>query len=85
MGICIWLREHKPGICNNLEGWDGVEGGREFQEGGDVCTPVADSYGCMAETSTILYFILQLKVNIFLKAKKKINKHFNFIIEEEAK
>ena len=27
---------------DNLEG-QGVEGGREFQEGGDICIPVADS------------------------------------------
>ena len=46
--------------------------GGSFTREGDMCTPVADSYGCMAETSTILYFILQLKVNIFLKAKKKL-------------
>ena len=33
---------------------DGVGGGREVQEGGDVCKSVADSCGCMAETNTIL-------------------------------
>ena len=38
-----WLRELKQGLCINLEGWD-VEGdGREFQKGGDVCIPMADS------------------------------------------
>ena len=26
------------GLCNSLEGWDGEEGGREVQEGGDICT-----------------------------------------------
>ena len=30
-----------------------VGDGREFQEGGDVCTPMADSCQCMAETNTI--------------------------------
>ena len=35
-------------------GWGGVGGGREVQEGGDICIPVADSCGCMAETNTIL-------------------------------
>ena len=35
--------ELKPTICNNLEEWDGVGGGREAQEGGDICTPMADS------------------------------------------
>ena len=29
--------------CDNLEGWDGVGGEREGQEGGDICIPVADS------------------------------------------
>ena len=39
---------------DNPEGWDGeggVEGGSEW---GDTCTLVADSYQCMAKTSTIL-------------------------------
>ena len=30
-------------LCDSLEGWDGVGGGREVQEGGDVCIPMADS------------------------------------------
>ena len=30
-------------LCDNLEGWDGVGGGRNIQEGGDICLPVADS------------------------------------------
>ena len=33
----------QPGLCDNLEGWDGVGGGREvqeFQEGGDICLPI---------------------------------------------
>ena len=30
-------------LCDNLKGWDGVEGGREFREGGDICIPMADS------------------------------------------
>ena len=28
----------------NLEGWDEVESGKEIQEGGDVCVPMADSF-----------------------------------------
>ena len=32
----IGLREVKPRLCDNLEGWDGKEGGREVQEGGDI-------------------------------------------------
>ena len=40
MGICLTtqLREPKPGLCNNLEGWERVGGGRELQEGGGICT-----------------------------------------------
>ena len=30
-------------FCDSLEGRDGVGGGREVQEGGDICTPMADS------------------------------------------
>ena len=32
-----------PGLCDNLPGWDGVEAGKEVQEGGDICIPMADS------------------------------------------
>ena len=32
----VWLRELKPGFCNNLEGWDREGGGMEAQEGGDM-------------------------------------------------
>ena len=35
--------ELDPAICDNLDEWDGVGGGREAQEGGDICTPMADS------------------------------------------
>ena len=36
-------RELKLVLCDNLEGWDGVGGGREVQQGGDLCVPMADS------------------------------------------
>ena len=52
--FAVWLKELKPGLCNNLEGWDGEGGGREVQEGGDICIPMADSCWCVAETNTIL-------------------------------
>ena len=48
-------------LCGNLEGWDGVGSEREVQEGGDICTLVADSC-CMAETNTYCKAIIpQLK------------------------
>ena len=30
-------------LCDNLEGWDRLGGGRKVQERGDICMPVADS------------------------------------------
>ena len=30
-------------LFDHLEGQDGVGGGREVQEGGDICVPMADS------------------------------------------
>ena len=38
-----WLRKLKQGLFINLEGWGGERDGREIQEGGDICTPMADS------------------------------------------
>ena len=46
----------------NLEGWDEVESGKEIQEGGDVCVPMADSCWCMAEITQYCKSILQLKI-----------------------
>ena len=36
-------RSSNPVLCDNLEGWDGVGGWREVQEGGDMCILTADS------------------------------------------
>ena len=33
----------KQGFCDNLERWDGDEGGRNVREGGDMSVPMADS------------------------------------------
>ena len=52
--FAVWLRELKQGLCDNQQGWDGEGDGREMQEGGDIRIPMADSYGCMTETNTIL-------------------------------
>ena len=40
--------------CDILKGWDGMGGGREVPDRGDMYTPMADSCSCLAETSTIL-------------------------------
>ena len=39
----LYGRELKLGLCNNLEGWDEKEDGKEVQERGDICIPMADS------------------------------------------
>ena len=44
-----WLSELRPVFHDNLEGWDGMGGGREVPEGGDICLPMNDSCWCMAE------------------------------------
>ena len=47
-------QELKSVLCDDLEGWDEDESGREAQEGGDICIHTADSLCCAAETSTRL-------------------------------
>ena len=39
----VWLGKFKQGLGTNLEGWHGEGDGREFQKGGDICIPMADS------------------------------------------
>ena len=39
--FAVW--KLKQGLCINLPGWDGEGEGREFQKGGDICIPIADS------------------------------------------
>ena len=41
-------------LCEDLKGWNGVGGGREVQEGGDMSVPMADSCVYMSKTNTIL-------------------------------
>ena len=40
-------------LCDHLDGWD-VGGGREMQEGGDMCIRMADSLRYAAEANTPL-------------------------------
>ena len=56
MGICKTNNtgSSNPVLCDNLEREDGMEGGREVQEGGDIVIPMADSRWCMTETNTLL-------------------------------
>ena len=70
--FAVWLRELKLSLCNNLEGWDGERDGKEIQEGGDVCIPMADSYWCLAETAQFCKaVILQLKNKFKIVEKMK--------------
>ena len=41
-------------LCDNLEVWDGVGGGREVQEGWDIRVPMANSVWIYGRTNTIL-------------------------------
>ena len=41
--LAVCLRELKQGLCINLAGWDWEGDGREVQDGGDICIPMADS------------------------------------------
>ena len=38
-----FLRKLKQGLYVNVEGWDGDADGRDVQEGGNICIPMADS------------------------------------------
>ena len=55
MGSCS-LTQGVPSLVlsDDLEGWDGVWGGRKSQEGGDICILMTDSLCCMAAANTIL-------------------------------
>ena len=47
---------HDLVLCDSLEGWNGMGGGRDIQEGGDIliCIRMVDSRWCTAEINTIL-------------------------------
>ena len=41
--FAVCLRKLRQGFCITLEGCDGEVYGRDIQEGGDICIPMADS------------------------------------------
>ena len=41
--FAVWLRKLKQGFCINIEGWDWEGDGSEFQKGGNICKPMAES------------------------------------------
>ena len=52
--FAVCLRKLKQGLCINLEVWGGEGDGREVQEGGDICIPMADPCGGLTENNKIL-------------------------------
>ena len=43
MGICCMAQETQTVALYQPRGWDGEGDGREFQKGGDIRIPMADS------------------------------------------
>ena len=67
----VWLRELNPGLCNNLEGWEGVGGGsweKGSEEGIDIYLWVIHVDVWQKPTQYCEEIILQLKID---KLKKK--------------
>ena len=52
--FAVGLRELKQGLWINLEGQDGEEDGREVQKRGDICIPMADSWGGKKESVLLI-------------------------------
>ena len=52
--FAVWLRKLKQQLCMNLEGWDGEGDGREDEERGDICIPMADSCCGLIKNNKIL-------------------------------
>ena len=53
-GNALYGSGNSNGLCINLEGWDGEGDGREFQKGGDICIPMAESCLGLTENNKIL-------------------------------
>ena len=52
--FALLFRKLKQELCVNLEVWDGLEDGKKFQKGSDICIPMADSCWGLTENSKIL-------------------------------
>ena len=63
-----------PVLSDKLEGWNGVGSGKEVQDGGDMCVPVADSFSHTAETNTVLQSNYPP-----IKNKSRKHRYFQFI------
>ena len=49
-------------LYDNLERWDGEDGGRVVQEGGDICIPMANSCSCMEKPPQLKPIVKQFVV-----------------------
>ena len=52
--FAVWLRKLKQGPWDSLEGCCGEGDGKEAEEGGDVCIPMADSWWGLTENNKIM-------------------------------
>ena len=62
-------------LCDDPDGWDEVGGGREVQEGGDICTHIVEWLRCTKEINTALQGVyththIYIIVNIYIHRKK---------------
>ena len=73
MGICCVIQVTPPGLCNNLQWWDG--GGRFKREGIEVNLWLIHVDVWQKPTQYCKAIILQLKINTFnyKESKEKIN------------
>ena len=54
----IYILKLELNQCESDNQWWSIKevgSGREVQEGGNICIPMAGSYWCMAETNTLLW------------------------------
>ena len=67
-------------LCDDLDGWDEGRGGREVQEGGDICLHVVGSLHCTAESNTMLggNHILIKKIAQFKLKRSSLRVNFFF-------
>ena len=63
--FAVWHKECNLVLRDNLERWDGVGGGREVKEGGDICLPVPNWCYCMKPVQHCKAIALQIKKKFF--------------------
>ena len=59
--FAVWLRELKPGLCNNLEGWGGREGGGRFGREGTCVYPWLTRADAWQKLNTVKQLSFNLK------------------------